>query len=108
MGCLAYTRYSSDSPSKCCTWNGTLTHLATIRRKIAIYFGIIGFILFFLHVIPLVKKQSNLTKGLIVVFIAISLSSEILFQGFHIMFLTLIVASIQINADNTECYMSNN
>ena len=35
MGCLAYTRYSSDSPSKCCTWNGTLTHLATIRRKIA-------------------------------------------------------------------------
>jgi hypothetical protein len=38
MGCLAYTRYSSDSPSKCCTWNGTLTHLATIRRKIAIFF----------------------------------------------------------------------
>ena len=53
--------------------------------QILIYFGIIGFILFFLHVIPLVKKQSNLTKGLIVVFIAISLSSEILFQGFHIM-----------------------
>ena len=38
MGCLAYTRYSSDSPSKCCTWNGTLTHLATIRRKIAKFF----------------------------------------------------------------------
>ena len=68
--------------------------------QILIYFGALGFIFIVGHIIPLFKNQSNLTKGLVILLIAISLSSEILLQGFHMMFLILILSSIQNNSLN--------
>lgn len=68
--------------------------------QILIYFGALGFIFIVGHIIPLFKNQSNLTKGLVILLIAISLSSEILLQGFHMMFLILVLSSIQDNSLN--------
>jgi len=86
------------------TWN--IYEYFSAFTQLLLYFGIIGFILFFAHIVPLFKKQSNLTKGLIIIFVAITLSSEILFQGFHMMYLLLVLLSIQINEENKK-YIDN-
>ena len=64
--------------------------------QVLIYFGIIGFVLIMLHIIQLFKVKHNITMGLIILLIAVSLSSEILFQGFHIVYILLILSTIQV------------
>ena len=77
------------------TWN--IYEYFSAFTQILIYFGAFGFVLMVGHIVPLFKKQSNLTKSLVILLIAISLSSEVLLQGFHMMFLILILSSIQNN-----------
>jgi hypothetical protein len=64
--------------------------------QVLLYFGIIGFILTLLHIMQLFKVKYNITRGLIILFIAVSLSSEILFQGFHIVYILLILSTIHV------------
>lgn len=70
--------------------------------QVLLYFGTIGFILIFKHIWTLFKGQSQLTKGLIILFVLISLSSEILFQGFHLMFMLLIIGTIQCDDESEK------
>lgn len=63
--------------------------------EILLYFGLIGFIPFCVHVYKLYKKQSILTKSLVIVFVLLLFTSQILFQETHFFYLALIVGSIQ-------------
>lgn len=64
--------------------------------EIILYFGIIGLAPFILHLKKLYKGQSNLTKSLIIVFICLLFTSQILFQETQFFYLALIVSSIYI------------
>lgn len=75
------------------TWN--IYEYFSAFTQILIYFGGVGFIFIVGHIVALFRNQSNLTKSLVILLIAISLSSEVLLQGFHMMFLILILSSIQ-------------
>lgn len=80
------------------TWN--IYEYFSAFTQILIYFGALGFIFFIGHIVPLFKNKSNLTHSLVILLIAISLSSEILLQGFHMMYLILILSSIQDKSRN--------
>lgn len=74
--------------------------------QVLLYFGAVGFILMFKHICTLFKGRSQLTKGLIILFVLISLSSEILFQGFHLLFMLLIIGTIQCDDEFANAYFN--
>lgn len=68
--------------------------------EVLLYFGIIGTIPFVIHIIKLYKRQTNLTKSLVIVFVSLLFTSQILFQETHFFYLSLIIGSIQYSDKN--------
>ena len=63
--------------------------------EVILYFGLIGFSPFLMHIVRLYRNQSNLTKSIVIVFIALLFTSQILFLETHFLYLALIIGSIQ-------------
>lgn len=78
-----------DNDFKIFEWFSAIT-------EVILYFGIIGFVPFVMHIVNLYKRQSILTKTLLVIFIALCFTSQILFLETHVFYIAIIVASIQL------------
>ncbi len=67
--------------------------------QILLYFGIIGFILFCGHMLSLYFSRSKVAKGLVIISIALWLSSQMLFSNTHIMYLLLTASAVSLIND---------
>lgn len=63
--------------------------------EVILYFGIIGAIPFVMHIVKLYQNQSKQTKSILIVFMALLFTSQILFLETHLFYLALILGSIQ-------------
>lgn len=84
-----------DNEFKMFEWFSAIT-------EVLLYFGLIGFIPFVLHIHKLYKRQSDLTKSLVILFWALLFTSQILFQETHFFYLVLIIGSIQLSDKSYE------
>lgn len=66
--------------------------------EVILYFGIIGAIPFVLHIVNLYQNQSKLTKSLVIVFVALLFTSQILFLETHFFYIALIIGAMQMNS----------
>lgn len=64
--------------------------------QILLYFGIIGFILFCGHMLMLFFSRSKVAKGLVIISIALWLSSQMLYSNTHIMYLLLTASAVSL------------
>ena len=63
--------------------------------EVILYFGIIGVVPFVAHIIKLYKRQTKLTKSLIIVFCSLLFTSQVLFLETHFFYLLMIIGAIQ-------------
>ena len=66
---------------------------------VLMYFGLIGLYFAFRHFLALFKAKSYAVKGLIMIMMALWLSTEMLFNCTHVLFILLIVSALR--ADNS-------
>ena len=72
--------------------NAGFEFFSTITQ-VLLYSGIIGFILFVIHLYELWKSNSRLVKGLLIMIVAIWFSSQMLFSEIYYIYIMLIVSA---------------
>lgn len=73
---------------------GNYEYFSTITQ-VLIYFGIVGFIPFVMHLYHFYKSNIKVVKALVILFVALCFSSTILFDSTHIVYAALMVALLQ-------------
>jgi hypothetical protein len=76
-------------------------YFSTITQ-VLLYFGVIGFMLFYKHLSVLFWKSTNVVKGLIVIMVALWLSSSMFLNSSHIMYMLLIMTAFYSSKGKNE------
>lgn len=83
------------------TWQTTTEYYSAISQ-VLLYFGAFGTFLFGKHLFHLYRGQSNLTKALVLIYIAACFSSEIFLDSFHIMFIIFFIVSVELESNEVQ------
>lgn len=69
---------------------------------VLLYGGLVGVLCCVQHFLGLYKNKSKIVKGLVVITVALWFSTEMLFRTTHVMYILLIVAAVQKEAERKE------
>lgn len=77
------------------SWHDVYEYFSAISM-VLLYFGIVGFYLFYSHLLELYKSRIDVVRGIIIIMVALFFSCEMLLNYSHIMFMVLIIAAFNI------------